>query len=292
MEIKLKDQNIPFNLEYTLDCGQLFRWKKIEDWWYGQVEDQVIKIKQKNGNLIYFSHPKIKNPNFVKEYLRLDDNLLQIRKEIEKDQYIKKAVKNLHGLRLCRQDPWECLISYICATFKNILAIKKMIKNISRMAGKKISFDGYEFYTFPKPDELSELSSKDLRKCGLGFRAERVLETAKFVTEGKIDFESLKKMEYLEAKDELLKLPGVGHKVADCTLLFSLEKLEAFPIDVWIKRAAINFYPNYFEDQFIKRVSKKSSISPKEYKTMKSFGRKYFGKNAGYAQEYLFHFLI
>jgi N-glycosylase/DNA lyase len=291
MEIKLDKSKVPFSLEHTLDCGQLFRWQKLGDWWYGVVADRVIKIKQSGERLTFQVFLETPNQEFIENYLRLDDNLPSIMSEISKDEHMKKAIRLFCGLRISRQEPWECLISYICATYKSIPAIKKMIFNISRCFGKKLTFDGYDFYTFPKPADLAQVNCKELRSCGLGFRAERVLETAKRIDSGEFSLESLKNRDYLEARRELLGLPGVGHKVADCVLLFSLEKLEAFPIDVWMKRAATTLYASHFDSSFIKRVASKGSITPKEYETISSFGRKYFGRYAGYAQEYLFHLL-
>ena len=291
MEIKLNRSTVPFSIKHTLDCGQLFRWQKLGDWWYGVVADRVVKIKQDNERLLFHFFPESANHGFIENYLRLDDDLPHIFSQINKDDYMKRAINLFDGLRISRQEPWECLISYICATFKSIPAIKKMINNISKCFGKKLTFDGYDFYTFPKPNELAQISPKDLRNCGLGFRTERVLETAKIVDNKKLSLEALKRLEYHEAKRELLGLPGVGHKVADCVLLFSLEKLEAFPIDVWMKRAATNLYVRHFDTSFIKRVANKGSITSKEYETIGSFGREYFGNYAGYAQEYLFHFL-
>ena len=162
---------------------------------------------------------------------------------------------------------------------------------MSQHFGTKLNFEGYTFYTFPKPTDLARLDKKELRKCGLGFRDRRVLETAKLVDMGEFNPESLSRMDYFEAKKTLIELPGVGSKVADCVLLFSLEKLEAFPIDVWMKKVACNFYKKHFDDMFIKRISKKGSPNPKEYEILSSFGRKYFGEYAGYAQEYLFHLI-
>ncbi len=291
MDIKLDRQKVPFSLEHTLDCGQLFRWQKIGDWWYGVAADKVIKLKQYEEGLIFESFPDTPNSKFIEGYLRLDDDLPSIFAEISKDEHIREAIKRFWGLRLVRQEPWECLISYICATYKSIPAIKKMVNTISRCYGEKLNVDGIDFYTFPKPATLAQLNCKDLQGCGLGFRTERVLETAKRVYTGNLSLEALTRMDYPEAKRELLILPGVGHKVADCVLLFSLEKLEAFPIDVWIKRAATNLYASHFDSSFIKRVSGKGSITPKEYTTIAQFGREYFGNYAGYAQEYLFHFL-
>jgi N-glycosylase/DNA lyase len=292
MELKLNQSLVPFNLTHTLDCGQLFRWKKLGDWWYGIVGNRIIKIKQNDDNTLNFHfHPETANNGFIEKYLRLDDDLPLIFSKITKDKMIKKAIKQFFGLRLIRQEPWECLISYICATFKGIPAIKKMIYNISKCFGEKLIFDGYEFYTFPRPNRLAQVNQKNLRECGLGFRAKRVVETAKIIDSEKISLDELKSVDYYEAKSELLSLPGVGQKVSDCVLLFSLEKLEAFPIDIWIKRAITNLYPRYFDSSFIKRIEVKGSITSKEYETIGSFGREYFGEYAGYAQEYLFHFL-
>ncbi|MCW4031705.1 MAG: hypothetical protein NWE80_05005 [Candidatus Bathyarchaeota archaeon] len=291
MEIKLDRSTVPFSLEHTLDCGQLFRWKRLGDWWYGVVKDRVIKIKQSGERLIFQVFPEISNQDFIENYLRLDDNLPSILSQIGKDEFMIRAINLFCGLRLSRQEPWECLISYLCATNKNIPAIKKMINSISQQFGKKLTIDGHDFYTFPRPSDLTHACSKDLRNCGLGYRAERVLQTAKIIDYSEYYLESLKRMTYRNAKRELLILPGVGPKVADCVLLFSLEKLEAFPIDVWMKRAVTKFYACHFESSFIKRISGKSSLTPKEYGTIGSFGREYFGKYAGYAQEYLFHFL-
>jgi N-glycosylase/DNA lyase len=291
MEIRLNRSKVPFSLEHTLCCGQLFRWQKLDDWWYGVVADHVVKIKQSGERLIFQVFPETQNQKFIENYLRLDDNLPSILSQISKDEHMRKAINLFCGLRIVRQEPWECLISYICATYKSIPAIKKMVNSISRCFGKKLTLDGYDFYTFPKPSILAQACPKEMRSCGLGFRAERVLETARLIDSGEFSLESLRSMEYGAARRELLGLPGVGPKVADCVLLFSLEKLEAFPIDVWMKRAATTIYASHFDSSFIKRVASKSSLTPKEYKTIGSFGREYFGRYAGYAQEYLFHFL-
>jgi len=201
---------------------------------------------------------------------------------------MRRAIQRFRGLRISRQEPWECLISYICATYKNIPAIKNTILNLSKRFGRKITFNGHDFYTFPKPSDLAHASLEEIGSCKLGFRAERVLETSKILDHEDFNLEDLRKMNYEKARQELLSLPGVGQKVADCVLLFSLDKLEAFPVDIWMKRVVLEFYPSYFERSFIERVSGKSSITPGEYKTISSFGRRYFGEYAGYAQEYLF----
>ena len=145
MELELNMSKVPFNLDYTLDCGQLFRWEKIGEWWYGIVEDRVVKIKQSNEDLIFQFFPETSNSGFIENYLRLDDNLPHIFSQISKDEIMKQAINLFWGLRLCRQYPWECLISYICATYKGIPAIKKMIDNICKSFGEKLTFDGHDF---------------------------------------------------------------------------------------------------------------------------------------------------
>ena len=290
MEIQLDQLAMPFSLEHTLGCGQVFRWRKSSDWWYGVVNERVVKISQANDKLQFQIFLEGMDVNFVRNYFRLDDNLPHVLNQINKDEHIARAVQSLRGLRIIRQDPWECLISYICATNINIPAIKNMILNLSKRFGKKITFDGFEFYTFPRPINLANSDLKDIRKCKLGLRAERVLETSRIINSKKFHLEALRKMDYEKAKRELLSLPGIGQKVADCVLLFSLDKLVAFPVDVWMRRIILETYLEYFERGFIEKALRKRSITPHEYKEISSFGRKYFGEYAGYAQEYLFHF--
>jgi len=289
MEIKLTQSITPFNLGHTLKCGQTFRWEILGGWWYGVVKGKGIKIKQVGDKLQFQSFPEEVNADFILNYFRFDDNLPLIISEINKDEHIRKAIQHFCGLRITRQEPWECLISYICATYKNIPAIKEMIRNLCRRFGRKTAFDGYSFYTFPKPNDLAEARLEDLRKCKLGFRAKRVLETSRIINNGELDLEALRQVNYEEAKPELLKLPGVGHKVADCVLLFSLDKLEAFPVDVWVKKIVLEFYPKFFTRLFMKNVSKRGSLTDHDYEKFSGFGKEYFGAYAGYAQEYLYH---
>jgi N-glycosylase/DNA lyase len=285
MEIQLNNL-CPLNLDFTLCCGQTFRWNKQGGWWYGAVEEKVIKIRQ-IGNELEFENVEM---DFVKNYFGLYDDLSKISSQISKDEHIKRAVEAFKGLRILRQDPWECLISYICATYKNISAIKQMLSNLSKKFGDKIHLDGYDFYTFPTPERLAKATAEELAKCGLGYRAKYVSETAKAVYENGFEVESLRKLSYEKAKEELLNFSGVGLKVADCVLLFSLGKLEAFPVDVWIKRVILKYYESYFPNEFIRKISGKKSLTSSEYKKLNLFGRRYFGDYAGYAQEYLYHY--
>ncbi|MGB9714216.1 MAG: DNA-3-methyladenine glycosylase family protein [Candidatus Bathyarchaeales archaeon] len=285
MNIQLNSP-LMFNLDFTLCCGQSFRWEKLGEWWYGIVRDKVFKVRQFNSELQFKGVDK----DFVMEYFGLYDDLPKILSKIAKDKHIKEVVKAFKGLRILRQDPWECLISYICATYKNIPAIKQMLFKLSKRFGRKRVFDGHEFYTFPEPTVLAKANVADLAECGLGYRAKYVLETAKKVHNYDINLEELKGKSYMDARSELLSLSGVGLKVADCVLLFSLGKLEAFPVDAWVKRAVLRCYADHFEREFVEKISFKRSLSKSEYERLNFFGRSYFREYAGYAQEYIYHF--
>jgi N-glycosylase/DNA lyase len=165
-----------------------------------------------------------------------------------------------------------------------------MLSKLSLKFGERKIFDGLDFYTFPTDGKLAFASENGLRECGLGYRAKYVQATAKKIYESKIELESLKTLPYLEARKRLVEFPGVGLKVADCVLLFSLEKLEAFPVDVWVKRVILNHYANLFPEALVKKLSTNESLSNSEYEKLNAFGRSYFGKYAGYAQEYLYHY--
>ncbi|MGB8780315.1 MAG: DNA glycosylase [Candidatus Bathyarchaeia archaeon] len=280
------DLSVPFDLDFTLCCGQTFRWKKKDDWWYGTVGENVFKVRQ-SGDKLEFENA---SEDFVRRYFGLNDNLPEIFSQINKDKHIGKAIEEFKGLRILRQDPWECLISYICATYKNIAAIERMLLCLSRKFGKEVVLDGYSFFTFPTPMKLAKATSRNLRECELGYRAKYVSETSKEIFKNDYELEHLRKATYDQAKEELLRFPGVGPKVADCVLLFSLEKLDAFPVDVWIRRAVLRHYASSFPSEFVDTISRQKSLSESGYKQLNLFGRHYFGKYAGYAQEYLYHY--
>ena len=277
---------VSFDLDFSLCCGQVFRWKKIGDWWYGVVGENVFKVRQCRTDLEFVN---VSN-DFVAQYFGLNDDLEQISCCIDKDDYIKQALRRFEGLRIVRQLPWECLISFICATYKSIAAIELMLRKLSIKFGEKKTFDDLDFYTFPKVEKLAFASETGLRECGLGYRAKYVQATARKIFNERINLESLKSLDYLDARKKLVEFPGVGLKVADCVLLFSLEKMEAFPVDVWIKRIILNHYANQLPELFVKKLSSHNSLTNGEYEKVNVFGRSYFGRYAGYAQEYLFHY--
>jgi N-glycosylase/DNA lyase len=278
--------NVPFDLNFSLCCGQVFRWKKIGSWWYGVVGETVFKIHQIGYNLEFEGASE----DLVRNYFRLNDDLAKISRNIAKDPHIGKALKKFEGLRLVRQEPWECLIGFICSIYKNIAAIEQMLQRLSEKYGEKRSFDGLKFYLFPAIDKLANSSEDKLRECGLGFRAKYVLATARKIYEENLNLQNLKALPYLQARKKLLECPGVGLKVADCVLLFSLNKMEAFPVDVWVKRVILNHYADKFPSDLVNKMRSHNSLTNGEYLKIGEFARNYFGAYAGYAQEYLYHF--
>jgi N-glycosylase/DNA lyase len=278
--------SVPFDLDFSLCCGQVFRWKKIDGWWYGVVGANVFKIRQCGAELEFDGV----DAEFVTRYFGLTDDLQQISRCIDKDTCIHKALHKFEGLRIVREDPWECLISFICATYKSIAAIEHMVYKISEKFGEQKAFDGKPFHLFPTVESLASASENGLKECGLGYRAKYVQATARKIREDKIDLEALKSLPYLDARKALVEFPGVGLKVADCVLLFSLEKTEAFPVDVWVKRILLRHYADKLPPELVKKLSAHPSLSNGEYEKLNAFGRSYFGKWAGYAQEYMFHF--
>ncbi|MCW4000940.1 MAG: 8-oxoguanine DNA glycosylase [Candidatus Bathyarchaeota archaeon] len=275
-----------FNLDSSLCCGQVFRWSKLDGWWYGVVGEKVIKIRQCGGTLEFFGVDE----GFVRWYFRLDDDLAEIGGVIDNDPNIHSALQRYVGLRLVRQEPWNCLIGFICSIQKNIPAIEHMLQQISQRYGEKRMFDGKTFYLFPTAEKLAHASESSLRECSLGFRAKYVHATAKKIHDGNLDLNSLRKLPYLEARRKLLEFQGVGLKVADCVTLFSLDKTEAFPVDVWVKRVILKYYSDKLASDFVKRLQSRQTLTNGEYQKIGDWARGYFGCYAGYAQEYLYHY--
>ena len=278
--------DVAFDLDFSLCCGQVFRWRKIDGWWYGVVGEHVFKIRQCYAKLEFENV----NRDFVQNYFGLNDDLSKIKSCVGIDDYVRSALQRFEGLRIVRQMPWECLISFICATYKSIAAIELMLKKLSIKYGEKQVFDGLDFFTFPTINRLANATEKGLQECGLGYRAKYVQKTAKKILDETINLEDLKALPYFEARKVLLEFSGVGLKVADCVLLFSLEKMEAFPVDVWVKRVILNHYANQLPAEIVKKMQSHNSLTNSEYQKIGDFARSYFGRYAGYAQEYLFHF--
>lgn len=266
-----------FNIVHTLECGQCFRWKKEDDGSYtGVIKNGVINIAEDTKHKITVMYETDEDiESVIKEYFDMNRDYSNIKRIISvNDEKMVEAIKYGYGIRILCQDSWEMLISYIISAANNIPRISKTIENISKAYGKKILFNKKEYYLFPTPEELSRASIEDLRKLNLGFRDKYIYNATKAVFEGKINLKEIEKMPYKDAKKELMKLDGVGAKVADCILLFSMNKIEAFPIDTWIKKVMIKLYNT--EDNL---------------KNIEEYAVERFGKYAGIAQQYLFYYM-
>ncbi len=261
------------NLENTINSGQVFLWTKQKEFWYGINGQDILKINNL-GKIISYSNKKY-------DFFRNIDDIKEIIKSISKDKTTKIAVKKYLGLRLIRQDPFQCFISFIVSSNSNIQKIKSSLEKISIKFGKKIQFDNKEFYMFPEPKKIANATIQEIQNCGVGYRAKFIIDAAKMVESRQIDFEYLKKSNYQDAKDMILTVPGIGNKVADCILLFSLDKLEAFPLDRWMIRILKKYYLEKFELET-------KSITEKQYNTLHEKIVKHFGPYAGYAQQFLF----
>lgn len=299
-EFTVNTEGLPFSLPYTLDSGQAFRWRSDGNFWYGVVGKGVLKVRQDGTSLVCSSSSDVLDTQAVYRYFGLGEDLEKILASVMKDSYITSAVQTFYGLRIMRQDVWECLLSFVIATNSNIPRIKGMISNICQRYGEKVAFDGQEFFLFPSPDALSRATPTDLEACGLGYRARYVKNISELVDSGYIDLEELRLHDYARAKELLTEevlgkktLMGIGPKVADCVLLFSCDKNSAFPIDVWMARVLATEYPTLFRGEvgskLASKVAGQTSLSEATYEQVSSIAREYFGEYAGYAQQYLFH---
>ena len=257
----------PFSLAHTLGCGQFFRHWKDGEWYYAANGTLVVKAKQDGNKLDVESNGSRRE---VERFFALDHDLPCILKSINKDSSIRSATRQYAGLRILRQDPWQCLISFICSSASNIPRITGIVSRLSERYGEAVELDGKEMHAFPTTERLAKASLPDLKACGLGFRARFVHGACR----RDVDLLQMHAGEYHHAHAALMQLDGVGEKVADCVCLFALEKLESFPTDVWVARLVKELYlPG-------------KDVTPK---VARVFGMEYFGKYAGYAQEYLYH---
>ena len=271
-----------FDLKDIFECGQCFRWNKEENGSYtGIWKENIVNIKKEGQDYVFTGI--CKNQNLEEEiyhYFDLDRNYEQIKKELsKKDKYMKTSIAYGKGIRILNQDLWETIISFIISANNNIPRIKGIVERLSKTYGNKIEWNGKEYYTFPTPMQLKDVTVEEYRQLGLGFRDIRLYETTKMVLEGKVDLQELKNNpNTIAVREKLLTLSGVGPKVADCILLFSdLKRLEVFPIDVWVRRVMNDLY---IQNEDEAKVSKKQ---------IEKIARNKFGNLAGLAQQYLFY---
>lgn len=264
-----------FHPEHTFLCGQCFRWEQEEDGSFtGVAGGRVVNIRAEGADLCISNCSEEDFNSFWRRYLGLDTDYGAIKKALAGDEHLDRAMEFGHGIRLLNQEPFECLISFVISTQNQIPRIKKIIKKLCGLFGDKISWQGREFYTFPDCRTLATLTENDLAPINAGYRAEYILDAARKVESGEIDLNRISALPTIEAKAELMKIKGVGPKVADCTMLFSLQKGDAFPVDVWVQRIVRQLYLG--EGATLKQISE--------------FAGERFGANSGIAQQYLFYY--
>lgn len=248
MKIKKDGSNLEvynldcINLDYTLDCGQSFRWEKENNIWSAVVYGKKISIEQRDrSTLIFYSTTEEDFEILWKNYFDLERDYSAIISRFENDKFLKKASEEYYGIRVLNQEPWEALCSFIISQNNNIPRIKGIIKRLCESFGEDL---GNGYFTFPSAEKLSTLTPEDLAPLRAGFRAKYIVDAAEKVTSGETNFEEILKNDISFGRESLMKICGVGPKVAECCLLYGLKKAEAFPVDVWVKRIMSELYEN------------------------------------------------
>ena len=274
-----------FNLNDVFECGQCFRWNKEDDNSYtGIFLKNVLNVKEEieenNKNIIITGICDGDIKEVCNKYFDLDRDYEDIKNKLSKvDNYMKESIEYGEGIRILNQDLWEMIISFIISANNNIPRIKKIINNISKAYGEKIEYRGNIYYTFPRSKDLKDVTKENLRTLGLGFRDKYIIETTKMIENNDINLVKLEQeKDTKKVRNELLKLSGVGPKVADCILLFStLKRFDVFPIDVWVRRVMNDLYIHNEDEN---KVNKKE---------IEKIAKEKFGNLEGIAQQYLFN---
>jgi len=272
MNISFRDNEVEitgfsdFDLAKTFECGQCFRWNTDENGDYiGVAHGQAARLRSR-GDSIIISCPAEDYKAVWHDYFDLDRDYSAIRSQLCIDEFMQQATDFGAGIRILKQNKWEALCSFIISQNNNIPRIKSIVNKLCSMFGNSIDFEGTLYYTFPSADRLAMFSAENLADLRCGYRAEYIIRTAKAVADGAIDLDELSLSTPDAARAALKRLHGVGDKVADCVLLFGLHMLDAFPVDVWMKRAVANHFDTSFDPAI-------------------------FTPHAGIAQQYIFHYI-
>ena len=298
-----------YDLAATLDSGQAFRWQPCGDSWTGVIGRRPVRLTSLRNGIRAQTTGAVTDWQWLRDYLQTNVDMAAVLKTFPDDAPMRDAVAACRGLRVLRQDPWECLASFILSSTKQIVQIRQIVallcerfgepmttnlaaadvsrrtfplQEVSADSRPRLRFGGFGLnknhllHSFPTPQRIAAITEADLRSCKMGFRAPHLLAAARQIAGGQFDLERLRQLPQAEAREELMKLRGVGHKIADCVLLFAYGFDGAFPVDVWIERALRELYfPR-------RRVSAKR---------LQHFAATHFGPHAGYAQQYLFHYM-
>ena len=267
-----------YDLAGTLESGQAFRWNCVDGGWNGVIGNRWVRLRADAFSITAEAAEPLSDWRWLTDYLQADLDIRMVVATFPEDEPIRAAVGACRGLRLLRQDPWECLASFILSSTKQIVQIRQIVSLLCERFGEPIpaTAEYGPAFAFPSPARLARATEAELRACKMGFRAPYLLETARAVAEGKIELRRLRQLSVETARTELMHLPGVGRKIADCMLLFAYGFQSAFPVDVWVIKALQKLY-------FPRRRA--------SAKRLRHFSETHFGPNAGYAQQYLFHYM-
>ncbi len=249
----------------TFECGQCFRFNDDGSGYVGVAMKKAVRFIQGDGCIYIKGATRDETEKIWLKYLSLDKDYSDVVKRFETDEYIKMAAEFGRGIRILRQEPCETAISFIISSNNNIKRIKKIIEHFCSLFGREIIFEGKTFYTFPTGDELAPVTKESLAPIKAGFRDKYIADAAEKIVSGQTDFKKIALLDTENARKELMKIKGIGQKVADCILLFGFDRGEAFPKDVWIKRVMNDIYGDGFDE-------------------------KRFGKDAGIIQQWMFHY--
>jgi len=271
-----------FDLEKTLNSGQVFHWEKVGDGFVGAIGDRAVYVEQRAGVLKVCdgeapapTREARVLPGIVARYFALDHRLAEICNSFPKDPVMNAARDFCRGLRIIRQPKWECLATFICSSMKQVAHIRQISLALRKRFGEQPKTGNQLVYSFPPAHRLAQASEKELLECKLGYRGKNLRATARLVSSGQADLEMWSALSDAELRKQLCALPGVGPKIANCVMLFAYERLRAFPIDVWIERV--------LRQHYFSRRKKTTS------RRLRDFSETYFGAHGGYAQQYLFH---
>jgi N-glycosylase/DNA lyase len=279
-----------YDLAATLNSGQTFRWQLREGWWEGVIGLRWVRLRaeavsrtsekaaeNESSVIIAEAAEPVNDWRWLADYLQVGLNLADILGAFPDDQPMRLAVAACRGLRLLRQDPWECLASFILSSSKRIVQIQQIVARLCEKFGEQVMIpqNHQPVYSFPLPGRLAAAGESELRACKMGFRAPNLRAAAQVIAGGTVNLGRLSALPIGEARDALMRLPGVGRKIADCVLLFAYGHQDAFPVDVWVMKALRRLY-------FPRRQA--------SLKRLHKFAATHFGPYAGYAQQYLFHY--
>lgn len=267
-----------YDLAATLASGQAFRWQERTQCWTGVIGTHWVRLRSDPTSITAETAAPVADWDWLTHYLQLHVDLSEVLRTFPDDEPMRAAVAACRGLRLLRQDPWECLASFILSSTKQIVQIRQITSLLCERYGDPLAVaPGWPpAFAFPCPAHLARLAEAELRACKMGFRAPYLLATARLIADGPLELAGLQALPVEVARNQLMALPGVGRKIADCVLLFAYGFQSAFPVDVWIMRALQRLY-------FPQRQVRQQRLH--------RFAATHFGPHAGYAQQYLFHYI-